>query len=232
MATETPEVGPSKARTRRTCVRMALAWVVTPLFFLVTGGSLGWWEAWVYCGLLLVPMTLFVARMARTDPEFLERRFTRKEKERTQRRINLWSAPLLLALFVVPGLDRRFGWSEPSLAAVVAGQALALASCLGMLKVFLANRWAGRTVETWPGQEVVSTGPYAIVRHPMYVVIFVLYVASPVALGSWWAVIPAILYAPMLVARILNEEEVLVRELPGYEEYRKKVRYRLLPLAW
>jgi protein-S-isoprenylcysteine O-methyltransferase Ste14 len=232
MATETPEVGPSKARTRRTCVRMALAWVVTPLFFLVTGGSLGWWEAWVYCGLLLVPMTLFVARMARTDPEFLERRFTRKEKERTQRRINLWSAPLLLALFVVPGLDRRFGWSEPSLAAVVAGQALALASCLGMLKVFLANRWAGRTVETWPGQKVVSTGPYAIVRHPMYVVILVLYVASPVALGSWWAVIPAILYAPMLVARILNEEEVLVRELPGYEEYRKKVRYRLLPLAW
>jgi protein-S-isoprenylcysteine O-methyltransferase Ste14 len=199
MASKTREVGPSKVRTRRTYVRMALAWVVTPLFFLVTGGSLGWWEAWVYCVLLLVPMTLFVARMARTDPEFLE---------------------------------RRFGWSEPPLAAVVAAQALALASCLGMLKVFLANRWAGRTVETWPGQEVVSTGPYAVVRHPMYVAILVLCVASPVALGSWWAVIPAILYAPMLVARILNEEEVLVRELPGYEEYRKKVRYRLLPLVW
>jgi protein-S-isoprenylcysteine O-methyltransferase Ste14 len=135
-------------------------------------------------------------------------------------------------LYVVPGLDRRFGWSEPPLAAVVAAQVLALASCLGMLKVFLANRWAGRTVETWPGQEVISTGPYAIVRHPMYVAILVLYVASPVALGSWWALIPAILYAPMLVIRILNEEGVLVRELPGYEEYRKEVRYRLLPLVW
>jgi protein-S-isoprenylcysteine O-methyltransferase Ste14 len=210
---------------------MALAWVLTPLFFLVTGGSLGWWEAWLYCVLLLVPMTLFVARMARIDPEFLERRFTMKEKERTQRRVVLWSTPLLLALYVVPGLDRRFGWSEPPLAAVVAAQALALASCLGMLTVFLANRWAGRTIETWLGQEVISTGPYAIVRHPMYVAILVLYVASPVALGSWWAVIPAIVYAPMLVIRILNEEEILVRELPGYEEYRKKVRYRLLPLV-
>lgn len=232
MATETPEVGPSRVRTRRTWVRMALAWVLMPLFFLVTGGSLGWWEAWLYCVLLLVPMTLFVARMARIDPEFLERRFTMKEKERTQRRVVLWSAPLLLALYVVPGLDRRFAWSEPPLAAVVAAQALALASYLGVLKVFVANRWAGRTVETKPGQEVVSTGPYAIVRHPMYVATLVLYVASPVALGSWWAVIPAILYAPMLVIRILNEEEVLVRELPGYEEYRKKVRYRLLPLVW
>jgi protein-S-isoprenylcysteine O-methyltransferase Ste14 len=211
---------------------MALAWVLTPLFFLVTGGSLGWWEAWVYCVLLLVPMTFFVARMARTDPEFLERRFTTKEKERTQRRVVLSSAPLLLALYVLPGLDRRFGWSELPLAAVVAAQALILASCLGMLKVFVANRWAGRTVETWPGQEVISAGSYAIVRHPMYVVILVLYLASPVALGSWWAVIPAILYAPMLVVRILNEEEVLVRELPGYEEHRKKVRYRLLPLVW
>jgi protein-S-isoprenylcysteine O-methyltransferase Ste14 len=232
VATETPEVGPSTGRTRRTWVRMALAWVLTPLFFLVTGGSLGWWEAWLYCVLLLVPMTLFVARMARIDPEFLERRFTMKEKERTQRRVVLWSTPLLLALYVVPGLDRRFGWSEPPLAAVVAAQALALASCLGMLTVFLANRWAGRTIETWLGQEVISTGPYAIVRHPMYVAILVLYVASPVALGSWWAVIPAIVYAPMLVIRILNEEEILVRELPGYEEYRKKVRYRLLPLVW
>lgn len=138
---------------------MALAWLVTPLFYLVAGGSLCWWEAWVLCLLLLVPMTLFVVRMARTDPEFLERRFMRKEKEPTQRRVSLWGAPLLLALNVVPGLDRRFGWSDPPLAAVVAAQVLVLASCLGMIKVFLANRWAGRTVETWPGQEVVSTGP-------------------------------------------------------------------------
>ena len=232
MASETPEVGPSKVRTRRTCVRMTLAWVVTPLFFLVTGGSLGWWEAWVYCVLLLVPMTLFVARMARTDPEFLERRFARKEKERTQRRVNLWSVPLLLALYVVPGLDRRFGWSEPPLAAVVAAQALTLASYLGVLGVFVTNRWAGRTVETRPGQEVVSTGPYALVRHPMYSASILLYLASPVALGSWWAVIPAVLYVPVLVVRILNEEQVLVRELPGYEEYREKVRYRLLPFVW
>ncbi len=228
----TPVVDPSRVSTRRPYVRMALAWLVTPLFFLVTGGSLGWWEAWVYCLLLLVPMTLFVARVARTDPQFLERRFAAKEKERTQRRVALWSAPVLSALFLLPALDRRFGWSEPPLAAVVVAQALTLASCLGLIEVFVVNRWAGRTVETWPGQEIISAGPYAIVRHPMYVALLVLYLASPVALGSWWAIIPAILYVPMLVARIRNEEEVLLRELPGYEEYRERVRYRLLPLVW
>jgi protein-S-isoprenylcysteine O-methyltransferase Ste14 len=224
--------GPSGVRTRSIFTRMVLAWVVTPLFFLVTGGSLAWWEAWVYCVLVLVPMTLFVARVARTDPEFLERRLAAKEKERTQRRLVLWSVPLLLALFLMPGLDRRFGWSEPSLATVIAAQAVSLASYLELIAVFVANRWAARTVETWPGQQVVSTGPYAIVRHPMYLAILVLFLATPVALGSWWATIPAVLYVPMLVARILNEEEVLLRELPGYEEYRKRVRYRLLPHVW
>jgi protein-S-isoprenylcysteine O-methyltransferase Ste14 len=229
---ETPEVGTSEAMARRAYVRLALAAVSLPLFFLVTGGSLGWWEAWVYCLLLLAPMTLFVARMTRTDPEFLERRLTMKEKERTQRRVVSWGSPLILALFVLPGLDRRFGWSHAPLGAVVAAQALALTSYLAVLAVFVANRWAGRTVETRPGQQVVSTGPYAIVRHPMYVASLVLFLTSPVALGSWWAVIPAVLYAPVLVVRILNEEDVLVRELPGYDEYRKKVRYRLLPLVW
>jgi protein-S-isoprenylcysteine O-methyltransferase Ste14 len=232
MVTTATETSPSRAPIRKATIRLALAWVFLPLFFLVTGGSLGWWEAWVYCLIILAPMTVFVVRMARKDPEFLERRLTLKEKERTQRRVVTWGTPLILVLFVIPGLDRRFGWSEPPLAIVVAAQALALASYLGVLGVFIANRWAGRTIETTPGQEVVSTGPYALVRHPMYVASLVLYLASAVALGSWWAVIPAVLYAPVLVVRIVNEEEVLVRELPGYEEYRKKVRYRLLPLVW
>lgn len=232
MASPVPETAPRQAAMRKARVRIALAWLLLPLFFLVTGGSLRWWEAWVYCALLLVPMTLFVAHIARKDPDFLERRFTFREKERAQRRVVSWGTPLVFALYVLPGLDRRFGWSDPPSAAVVAAQLLAGASYLGVLRVFLANRWAGRTVETVPGQEVVSSGPYALVRHPMYTTTLVFMLASAVALGSWWALIPAALYAPVLVARIRNEEEVLLRDLPGYQEYRQRIRYRLLPLVW
>ena len=230
MATATPEGSPSVGQ--KTDVRLALAWVLLPLFFLVTGGSLGWWQAWVYCVLLLVPMTYFITRTAQKDPEFLDRRFTFRERERTQRRLTSWSVPVTVAVWVLPGLDRRFGWSHTPTAAVVAAEVLVLASYLGVLRVFTVNRWAGRTVEIRQGQELISTGPYAIVRHPMYVAILVLWLASPVALGSWWALAPAVLYLPVIVVRILNEEEVLVRDLPGYEEYQQRVRYRLLPFVW
>ena len=231
MPRETPTASP-KATSRKMYARLMLAWVFLPLIFLIAGGSLGWWEAWAYCAVLLVPMSVFGVHMARVDPAFIERRFSMKEKEQTQRRVVSWGSPLIVALYVVPGLDRRFGWSEPPLVAVVVAQVLALGAYLGVLRVFLVNRWAGRTVETRPGQQVVSTGPYAVVRHPMYAASLVFFLASPLALGSGWALIPAILYVPVLVARIVNEEGVLVRELAGYEDYRAKVRYRLVPFIW
>jgi protein-S-isoprenylcysteine O-methyltransferase Ste14 len=223
----------SPRRTRRrTAVRVLLAWLVLPTFFWITGGSVDWWEAWVYCAIVLLPMTVSAVRVARSDPAFLERRFRMRERERTQRRVISWGAGLAVALFVLPGLDRRFGWSAPPRAAVLAAQALVAVGYLGILAVFHANRWAGRTVEVDPGQEVISTGPYAVVRHPMYVTTILLYLATPVALGSWWAVIPGLLLVPVLVARILNEEQVLRRDLPGYPGYAKQVRYRLLPGLW
>jgi protein-S-isoprenylcysteine O-methyltransferase Ste14 len=196
-----PQAVPSVETRRRAAARLALAWVLFPLFFLVTGGSLGWWQAWVYCGLVLVPMTVF-------------------------------GLPVTLALFILPGLDHRFGWSRPPLALVIAAQALALASYLALLRVLAVNRWAGRTIETTPGQQVVSTGPYAMVRHPMYATALVFYAATGVALGSWWPLIPAFLYVPVFVLRIRNEEEVLVRDLPGYQEYRARIRFRLVPGIW
>ena len=218
--------------TRRVIIRFGLAWVFLPLFFLLTGGSLGWWEAWTYCAVLLVPMAIFVLRMLRKDPDFLESRLKLREKERTQQRVVSWGMPIFLALMLLPGLDRRFAWSAIPTPAVVAAQVLALAGYLGVLWVFSVNRWAGRTVETRPGQVVITTGPYAIVRHPMYTSVLLLYLATPVALGSWWAMIPAVLCVALLVVRIGSEEEVLVRELPGYAEYRARVRYRLLPGVW
>jgi len=218
--------------SRKAAVRVLGAWIVLPLFFLIVGGSTGWWEAWIYCLLLLVPMTTFVAWMVRHDPAFLARRFKLREKERVQHRIQAWGFPFILATLAVPCLDRRFGWSEPPGAAVITSLLLSLGGYLMILRVFLENRWAGRTVETFSEQHVVSTGPYALVRHPMYSGIIILLLATPVALGSWWAVLPALSYIPFIVLRIRNEEGVLSRELSGYEEYRRRVRYRLVLFLW
>ncbi len=217
---------------RKAAARVLAAWAVLPLFFLAAGGRLDWWEAWVCCALLLVPMTLFVTWTALRDPEFLARRLQVKEKERIQRRVQAWGIPFYLASLVIPGLDHRAGWSAPPLAAVVAAMAVVLWSYLLVVRVFLENRWAGRTVETWQGQEVISTGPYSVVRHPMYTGFVALQLALPVALGSWWGLVPALAILPIIVVRIRHEEEVLGRELPGYAAYRRKVRYRLIPLVW
>jgi protein-S-isoprenylcysteine O-methyltransferase Ste14 len=226
-----PAPAPAGA-ARGAAVKVVAAWIVLPLFFLATGGSFAWWEAWVYCAGILVPMTLFVAHTIRRDPEFIARRSKLREKEQTQRRIIAWSYPPLLAALVIPGLDRRFGWSDPPVAVIVAALVIALGGYLVILRVFLENRWAGRTIEVCRDQQVISTGPYAVVRHPMYVGSLALYLATPVALGSWWALIPALAFVPIFIFRIRNEEDVLVRDLPGYEEYRERVRYRLVPLVW
>ncbi len=213
-------------------MKIAGAWIVLPLFFLVTGGSVAWWQAWTYCALILVPATFFIAHMARHDPDFLARRSKLREKERTQRRVIDWGWLPTLGTFVIPGLDFRFGWSEPPVGAVIAAMAISLAAYLGVLRVFSENRWAGRTIETYADQRVVTTGGYAIVRHPMYATSLVLYLATPLALGSWWALVPALGFIPVLVFRIRYEEETLVRDLPGYAEYRQETPYRLVPFVW
>lgn len=223
---------PEPNRKPRLAPILAAAWVGLPLFFLVTGGSLDWWQAWAYCVVILPSMTGFVLYLGARDPEFLSRRLKVREKEKTQRLIQSGGAIAFLASAVLPGLDHRLGWSRVPFAAAIVALILVEATYLAIARVFLVNRWASRTVETYIGQQIVSTGPYAIVRHPMYAATILMYLATPVALGSWWGVLPALTLIPIMVLRIRNEEEVLLRELAGYEEYRRKVRYRLLPCVW
>jgi protein-S-isoprenylcysteine O-methyltransferase Ste14 len=228
-----PTGGTEQARARRKgVIRLSAAWIVMPLFFFVTGGSLLWWQAWVYCALLLVPMTFFVIWMARRDPSFFDRRFKMRENDPAQRRIQAWATPLFLVFFIVPGLDYRFGWSNPPHAIVVTALILSLGAYLMVLRVFLENRWAGRTVETWQDQKVVNTGPYAIVRHPMYTAVIALMLTTPIALGSYWGIIGVLFYFPVFVFRTRNEERLLLHELSGYEDYRARVRYRIIPFIW
>ncbi len=225
------------APTRRALVvmvwkRLLVFLVIMMLMFFGSVGSFDYWQGWTYLGVVFVPFIIVVTYLVRKDPGLLERRMSMKEKEQTQKRLVLFSVPYTLLVWMLPGFDVRFGWSEVPVGAVVAADALVFAGYLFIFRVFRENSYAARTVQVDEGQRVISTGPYALVRHPMYTGVIVMYVLSPVALGSWWAVIPAVLIVPMLIIRIRNEEELLVRELPGYAEYRERVRYRLMPGLW
>lgn len=155
-----------------------------------------------------------------------------KEKEAEQGLVIELAWACLLFAVVLPGLDHRFGWSHVPVVAVVGADVLVLLAYGLIVRVFRENSHASRIVEVEQGQRVITTGPYAIVRHPMYVGVLVMYLCMPVALGSWWAVIPALPLVPILVARIRNEEQVLAEGLAGYREYMRATAYRLLPGVW
>ncbi len=197
-----------------------------------TAGTFAFWQAWVLLGILVALSASAFWYLSRHSPDLLERRSRMREKEPAQRRVIMLSFVPAVAAFVLPGLDRRWGWSHVPLAVVAAADLVVVLGCALYLLVLRENRYASRTIETEAGQPVTKTGPYARVRHPMYLAMMLVYVGTPLALGSWWAMIPAALIIPVLVARILNEEQLLVRDLPGYREYTSGTRYRLLPGIW
>jgi protein-S-isoprenylcysteine O-methyltransferase Ste14 len=202
------------------------------LIFFVPAGTPDYWEAWVYCAVLLVPFLFVLTYLLRKDPELLARRIRLNEKESAQRRIIRASGLIFFTGFLIPGLDHRFGWSDIPVEAVLAANVLVILGYILVFLVFKENPFASRVVEVEPDQRVISTGPYAMVRHPMYLGTSIMWLATPIALGSYWA-LPVFLFLPIvLVYRIMNEEEVLLRELPGYREYIQKVKYRLIPGIW
>jgi protein-S-isoprenylcysteine O-methyltransferase Ste14 len=202
------------------------------LIFFVPAGTLDYWEAWVYCAVLLAPFLFVLTYLLRKNPELLVRRINIREKESAQRRIIGTSSFIFFIGFLIPGLDHRYGWSDIPVEAVFAANALVIIGYALVFFVFKENPFASRVVEVEPDQKVISTGPYALVRHPMYLGTSIMWLATPIALGSYWA-LPVFLILPIVLAyRIMNEEEVLLRELSGYREYTQKVMYRLIPGIW
>jgi protein-S-isoprenylcysteine O-methyltransferase Ste14 len=221
------------ARLRRLVyLRLPVALSALLAIWLVAAGTTRYWQAWLVAGtffsLLIAVGTFFLAR----DPEFLLRRVQFREKEAAQRSVmRIWSI-LTMGAMVLPALDVRFGWSRLPAWMCIAGYALMLAAYAFVLWVFHTNRYASRIVEVQPGQTVISTGPYAAVRHPMYSSQLVMLPALMLALGSWWSAALTLSIIVPLVLRIRNEEDVLRRDLAGYVEYCEKVRYRLIPGIW
>lgn len=167
---------------------------------------------------------------SKKSPELLSRRMQYKEKETTRK------PPAFLNLYflcyVIPGLDFRFHWSTVPVWLVIAANAIVFLGYIFIILVFKENSYASTVIQVEKEQRVITTGPYAIVRHPMYLGLVLMILFTPLALGSYWAIIPALLCIPMNVFRIIGEEEVLLRDLTGYKDYCLKTRYRLIPLVW
>lgn len=210
----------------------AAAIALTSVMLFLPAGTVDYWQAWLFLAVLFIPVTLLCAYFLKNDPAFLERRLMFREKEKTQRKIIDASKVVFFIGFLVPGLDRRFGWSTvPSEFVIFADLVFLLGYYLTFL-VFKQNSFAGRTVEIYKGQKLVSTGLYAIVRHPMYFAQLLIYLSMPIALGSYWALIPFLAMPAVLAYRLLDEERVLLKGLPGYKAYCKKTPYRLVPFVW
>jgi len=212
--------------------RFSLLPVVLGLLTLVPAGTFNFWQVYVYIGILVIPMTFVLCYFLKNDPLFLERRTRSKEKEKEQKVILIFFSFIFFAGFIISGLDKRFSWSDIPADIVLAADLIILSGYLLIFFVFRQNSYASRVVEVDKGQKVITTGLYNFVRHPMYLGVLAMYMPSPVALGSYWGLIPMAGIPLGIVLRILNEEKVLRRGLPGYAEYCKKTKYRLIPLIW
>lgn len=217
---------------KKTAIIYVIAFVAIFLMLFLPAGTLEYWEGWIYIGIMFIPAFFVIIYFLKTDPGFLEKRFQFKETERVQSIIVKITGILFFIGFLIPGLDHRFGWSKIPIEIVILSEVIIFLNYLLVVLVFKTNRYAARTIRVEKNQQVISNGPYAIVRHPMYLGTMIMYLFTPIALGSYWA-LPFFLVIPIaLVARILNEEELLLRKLPGYKEYCQKTRYRLIPFIW
>ena len=205
---------------------------VLMLFFFLPAGTWNYWQAWVYMGLMFIPMLFLLTYLLKNDPELLERRMRMREQRGEQKLIVKISLIFFVLQFILPGFDRRFGWSAVPFWVVIMADVVVVLSYLVVFRVMMINSYASRVIEIASGQKVIDTDLYAIVRHPMYIGVILMYIASPFALGSYWAMIPAVLILPLLVARIKDEEAALDKDLPGYLEYKQRTRYRLIPFVW
>jgi len=204
-----------------------------PLFG--TAGTLRYGQAWIYIAIFLGAAVLTTLYLMKRDPALLARRMRGGpmfEKEGTQRIIMAFTSLGFIALLVVSALDHRFGWSAVPLWAVALGDVLVTVGFYFIFVVYRENTYAAATVGVEAGQKVVDTGPYAIVRHPMYASGALYVFGTPLALGSYWSFAAIAATMPFLLWRLLDEERILTRDLPGYADYRRRVRHRLVPMVW
>jgi len=206
--------------------------VLVGLVLFLPAWTLSYPGAWLFLGLLFVPMLIMGIVLFIKAPSLLEKRLNNKEKENAQRGVVALSGLMFPIGFVLSALDFRFGWSSVPLWLVIAASLLFLIGYGMYAEVMRENAYLSRTVEVQDNQKVIDTGLYGIVRHPMYLATLLMFIPMPLILGSFFGLIPFALYPILITVRILNEEKVLTEGLSGYDEYKRKVKYRLIPFVW
>jgi protein-S-isoprenylcysteine O-methyltransferase Ste14 len=216
-------------------VGISALFAVIALLLFGGAGTLRYWQAWTFLAAYFAASIAITLYLMRYDPALLARRMSGgplAEKEPTQKIIMWIFSAGFVGLLVLPAIDHRLGWSQLSPVAALAGDALMLVGWLGIFFVFRENSFTASTIALAEDQKVITTGPYAWVRHPMYAASLAMLLGIPIALGSWWGVLIVLAMLPVLIWRLLDEERFLARNLPGYIDYQGRVRYRLLPFIW
>ena len=214
---------------------LAILFLVMASLLFLPARTFAYWQAWVFLAVYFSASIAISLYLITSDPALLARRMSGgpfAEKEPAQRVIMSITSLAFVGLLVLPAIGHRLRWSELSPGAALAGNVLVLLGWLGIFFVFKENSFSSATIELASDQRVISTGLYAWMRHPMYAAALVMLLGIPIALGSSWGVLIVVAMLPVLIWRLLDEERFLVRNLPGYAEYQRRVRYRLLPLIW
>ena len=224
-----------KALHRKALIGIVRAFLVLMVVVFVPVWTFRYWQGWACLASFFVPACAISVWVARNDPALLERRLKagpKAEKETGQKIVQLIASVVFLGDFVIPALDHRFGWSSVPAYAAMAGDLMMLAGFAITFVVFKANTYTSGIIEVAENQTVISTGPYAVVRHPMYSGALIMLFGIPLALGSWWGILMNVPLTLAIIWRLLDEERFLSKNLAGYTDYRMKVRYRLVPWVW
>lgn len=213
-------------------VKFLLGVVIVGVLLFIPAGSFEYWNAWLFMGILFIPMFIAGAILMIKNPKLLQKRLNTKENEKEQKKVVLFSGLMFISGFIVAGLNYRFGWMELSNVVVIISSILFIIAYILYAEVLRENTYLARTIEVQENQKVVDTGLYGIIRHPMYAITILLFLTIPLVLGSLISFIIFIPYLIIIAKRIKNEEEVLEKNLNGYIEYKKKVKYKLIPFIW
>lgn len=214
------------------CSKFLLGVIIVGILLFIPANSFNYWQAWLFMGILFIPMFIAGIILMIKNPDLLKRRLNAKEKEKKQRVVVLLSGLMFILGFVIAGLNYRFSWFILPNIVVIISSIIFIISYILYAEVLRENAYLLRTIEVEKDQKVVDTGLYGIVRHPMYLVTIILFLMIPLILGSIISFIIFLIYPVIIVKRINNEEKVLEKDLVGYKEYQKKVKYKLIPYIW
>jgi len=213
-------------------IKFMLGGLIVGLLLFVPANTLNYWNGWLFMELLFIPMFIAGIVMMIKSPDLLRKRLNAKEKESEQKQVLLFSGLMFLSGFIIAGLNYRYNWIVIPKSIVIVSSVIFIFAYILYAEVLRENAYLSRTIEVQENQKVIDTGLYGIVRHPMYAVTIVLFLSMPLILGSIISFIIFLIYPFITAKRIKNEEEVLEKELPGYSDYKKKVKYKMIPFIW